>query len=319
MADRMEERIGALVDNILADYQGGKDIDRVLRFDQPEKETVIDILNKLQKLVFPGYFKNRSFKVYTIRNDTSMLVEDVLFYLQKQLQIVLRYQENYLEATDEVIRGKAEEIAFSFMEKLPKIREYIETDVQAAFDGDPAAFYKDEIIFSYPGLYAIFVNRVAHELYLLGVPLLPRIMTEYAHSLTGIDINPGASIGKYFFIDHGTGIVVGETTVIGNNVKVYQGVTLGAASTRGGRSLNNKKRHPTIEDNVTIYSGASILGGDTVIGEGAVIGGNCFITCSIPAGAKVNIRSQELVYRYKDEKHASSEPLDKDANWFYII
>ena len=144
-------------------------------------------------------------------------------------------------------------------------------------------FYsKDEIIFSYPGLYAIFVNRVAHELYLLGVPLIPRIMTEHAHSLTGIDINPGATIGKYFFIDHGTGIVVGETTVIGDNVKVYQGVTLGAASTRGGRSLNNKKRHPTIENNVTIYSGASILGGDTVIGEGAVIGGNCFITQSIP-------------------------------------
>ena len=319
MADRMEQRIQTLVDNIIADYQGGKDIDRVLRFDQPEKETVIDMLNKLQKLVFPGYFKNRSFKVYTVRNDTSMLVEDILFYLQKQLLIVLRYLDEYREAEEKQIREKAEEIAFAFLEKIPKIREYIETDVQAAFDGDPAAFYKDEIIFSYPGLYAIFVNRVAHELYLLGVPLLPRIMTEYAHSLTGIDINPGASIGKFFFIDHGTGIVVGETTVIGNNVKIYQGVTLGAASTRGGRSLNNKKRHPTIEDNVTIYSGASILGGDTVIGEGAVIGGNCFITCSVPAGAKVNIRSQELVYKYRKDQGESSEPLDKDSNWFYII
>ncbi len=319
MEDRMEQRIEALVDSIITDYQGGKDIDRVLRFDQPDKETVIDMLNKLQKLVFPGYFKNRSFKVYTVRNDTSMLVEDILFYLQKQLLIVLRYLDEYHEAEEREIRDKAEEIAFAFLEKIPKIREYIETDVQAAFDGDPAAFYKDEIIFSYPGLYAIFVNRVAHELYLLGVPLLPRIMTEYAHSLTGIDINPGASIGKYFFIDHGTGIVVGETTVIGNNVKIYQGVTLGAASTRGGRSLNNKKRHPTIEDNVTIYSGASILGGDTVIGEGAVIGGNCFITCSIPAGAKVNIRSQELVYKYKNDHGESSEPLDKDSSWFYII
>ena len=144
-------------------------------------------------------------------------------------------------------------------------------------------------------------------------------MTEHAHSLTGIDINPGATIGKYFFIDHGTGIVVGETTVIGDNVKVYQGVTLGAASTRGGRSLNNKKRHPTIENNVTIYSGASILGGDTVIGEGAVIGGNCFITQSIPAGAKVYIRSQELTYKYADEKKEKCVPLDEEGSWFYVI
>ncbi|MBP5607404.1 MAG: serine acetyltransferase [Lachnospiraceae bacterium] len=312
-------RIDKLVDNILKDYDSGKDIDRELNFDLPDNDVIIDMLGKLKKLVFPGYFKNRAMKVYTRRNDTAMLVEDVLFYLQKQLVIVLRYQEGLKDASDDIIRDKAEEIAFSFMEKLPHIREYVETDVQASFDGDPAAFYKDEIIFSYPGLYAIFVNRVAHELYLLGVPLIPRIMTEHAHSLTGIDINPGATIGKYFFIDHGTGIVVGETTVIGDNVKVYQGVTLGAASTRGGRSLNNKKRHPTIENNVTIYSGASILGGDTVIGEGAVIGGNCFITKSIPAGAKVFIRSQELTYKYAEEKKEKSIPLDEDGSWFYVI
>ncbi len=319
MSENMEKRIGALVDTILKDYEGGKDIDRELNFDQPDKDVIVDMLDKIKKLVFPGYFKNRAMKVYTPRNDTTMLVEDILFYLQKQLVIVLRYQESLKEASDEEIREKAEETAFAFMERIPHIREYVETDVQASFDGDPAAFYKDEIIFSYPGLYAIFVNRVAHELYLLGVPLIPRIMTEHAHSLTGIDINPGATIGKFFFIDHGTGIVVGETTVIGDNVKIYQGVTLGAASTRGGRSLNNKKRHPTIENNVTIYSGASILGGDTVIGEGAVIGGNCFITKSIPAGAKVYIRSQELTYKYADEKKEMSVPLDEEGSWFYVI
>ncbi|MBR3306165.1 MAG: serine acetyltransferase [Lachnospiraceae bacterium] len=313
-----ENRIGQLVEAMLSDYEGGKDIDRVLSFDQPDKAVVVDMLDKLQHLVFPGYFRNRGMKVYTVRNDTTMLIEDVLYYLQKQLLIVLGYRNDMKEASDEQLRSCAEETAFAFMEKLPKIREFIETDVQAFFDGDPAAFYKDEIIFCYPGLYAIFVNRIAHELYLLNVPMIPRIMTEHAHSLTGIDINPGATIGKYFFIDHGTGIVVGETTVIGNNVKIYQGVTLGAASTRGGRSLNNKKRHPTIEDDVTIYSGASILGGDTVIGKGCVIGGNCFITKSIPAGAKVSIRSQELLYKYNEKKEICSQ-LDEESSWFYVI
>jgi serine O-acetyltransferase len=299
--EKMAARINKLVDSYMDDYSCGKDIDSVCTFDHPNREEIIDILGKLKRVVFPGFFKNPAFKVYTVRNDITMQVEDILFHLIRQIEIVLQYYDRFKEASQEERHAKAEDIAFAFLEKIPKIREYIETDVQAFFDGDPAAFYKDEIIFSYPGLYAIFVNRVAHELYELGVPLIPRIMTEHAHSETGIDINPGAKIGKYFFIDHGTGIVVGETTVIGDNVKIYQGVTLGALSTRGGRSLNNKKRHPTIEDNVTIYSGASILGGETVIGKGAVIGGNCFITKSVPAGAKVNIRSQEMICHAGEE------------------
>jgi serine O-acetyltransferase len=172
-----------------------------------------------------------------------------------------------------------------------------QTDVEAFYDGDPAAFSIDEIIYCYPGLFAITVYRLAHVLYTLGVPMLPRIMTEHAHSVTGIDINPGATIGKYFFIDHGTGIVIGETTVIGENVKIYQGVTLGALSTRGGQSLRGKRRHPTIEDRVTIYSGASVLGGDTVIGHDAVIGGNAFITSSIAPGTRVSVKNQELEMR----------------------
>ena len=206
-----------------------------------------------------------------------------------------------------------------FLKPSRRSSEYIETDVQAFYDGDPAAYNKDEIIYSYPGLFAILVNRIAHELFLLKVPLIPRIMTEYAHSQTGIDIHPGATIGKYFFIDHGTGIVIGETTEIGDNVKIYQGVTLGALSTRGGQALKSKKRHPTIEDNVTIYSGASILGGDTVIGEGVVVGGNAFITTSIPDGAKVNVKSQELMFRYDSGKPVETREISPEDTCFHVI
>ena len=243
--------------------------------------------------------------------------------IKKQKDLIL--EENDEEEDEKIndieneINENAERITFEFLDKIPKIRSYIETDVQAAYDGDPAAYNKDEIIYSYPGLYAILVNRLAHELFLLGVPLIPRVMTEHAHSKTGIDIHPGATIGKYFFIDHGTGIVIGETTVIGDNVKVYQGVTLGALSTRGGQSLRNKKRHPTIEDNVTIYSGASILGGETVVGKNAVIGGNAFITRSIPEGAKVSIKNQELRYYFDSQISIQKEEVDPDESWFYII
>ena len=248
-----------------------------------------------------------------------MILEDVIFKLIRQISIVLRYDEKYVSLDENEIRTAAEQITFEYLSKIPKIRALIETDVQAAYDGDPAAYNKDEIIYSYPGLYAILVNRLAHELFLLGVPLIPRVMTEHAHSKTGIDIHPGATIGKYFFIDHGTGIVIGETTEIGDYVKVYQGVTLGALSTRGGQSLRNKKRHPTIEDNVTIYSGASILGGETVVGKNAVIGGNAFITRSVPAGAKVSIKNQELRYNFESSKSVKSSELDPEESWFYII
>ena len=191
----------------------------------------------------------------------------------------------------------AKELSMKFMEKIPEIRAVLETDVEAAYEGDPAASSKDEIILSYPGLYAISIYRIAHELHKLRIPMIPRIMTEHAHSITGIDIHPGATIGKYFFIDHGTGIVIGETTIIGEHVKIYQGVTLGGISTRGGQQLKGKKRHPTIGNNVTIYSGASILGGDTVIGDGVVVGGNTFITKSIDEGKTVTAKAQELSYK----------------------
>ena len=195
------------------------------------------------------------------------------------------------------MENKANEVVFEFMKKIPKIREYLNTDIEAAYEGDPAAFSEDEIILAYPGLFAISVYRVAHEIHKLGVPMMPRIMTEYAHSRTGIDIHPGATIGKYFFMDHGTGIVIGETTLIGEHVKVYQGVTLGGISTKGGQSLKGKKRHPTIGDRVTIYSGASILGGDTVIEDDVVVGGNTFITKSVEKGTQVTAKKQELQFK----------------------
>lgn len=319
MRHKLENKINDLVTNLLNDYNQERTIDKINTFDHPDKEAIIEILDKLRKIIYPGYYRNKSYKVYTVRNSISMLLEDVIYNLVKQISVVLEYVPAF-ENVDESKRiEKAEEMTFAFLQQLPKIRAYIETDVQAAFDGDPAAYNKDEIIFSYPGLYAILVNRIAHELYVLGVPLIPRIMTEYAHGKTGIDIHPGATIGKYFFIDHGTGIVIGETTVIGDNVKIYQGVTLGALSTRGGQKLKNQKRHPTILDNVTIYSGASILGGETVVGKDVVVGGNAFITKSIPDGTRVSIKNQELRYNYDSAHPVESAELEQDESWYYII
>jgi serine O-acetyltransferase len=249
----------------------------------------------------------------------AMLIEDVTYHLNKQIMKISKLCPNYSDMCNEHIQQKAHMITVAFLQKIPKIREYLEDDLKAALEGDPAANGYGEIILAYPGLFAITVNRLAHELYLMKVPLIPRIMTEYAHSVTGIDIHPGASIGRHFFIDHGTGIVVGETTIIGDNVKIYQGVTLGALSTRGGQSLKNVKRHPTIEDNVTIYAGASILGGDTVIGKDSVIGSNAFITKSVPAGTTVSIKTQELQYKKSGRQNVEFSELEQDEHWFYII
>jgi len=288
----IEQQIEGIVDSILVDYRNDRDIDKLDPFQHPDKDVVIDMIAKLQRIVFPGFSRDRTYRIYNAKHNLSMLIEDVMYNLNKQIAIVLRGTMG-LEAAQE----KAQELSLAFFRAIPGVRAVIQTDVEAFFEGDPAAFSTDEIIFCYPGLFAITVYRLAHVLYTLGVPLLPRIMTEHAHSVTGIDINPGATIGKYFFIDHGTGIVVGETTVIGNHVKVYQGVTLGALTTRGGQSLRGKKRHPTIEDNVTIYAGASILGGGTVIGRDSVIGSNVFITHSIPACTTVSVKSQELQFK----------------------
>ncbi len=285
----IEQRIEGVVDAILEDYRNGRDIDRIEQSRQPDKDVIIDIIHKLRRIVFPGYFKEKSFRIYNAKHNLSMLIEDVMFNLNRQIGLVIGEDKN------------SEEICLEFLSTIPAVRALVQTDLQAAYDGDPAASGKEEIIFSYPGLFAITVYRLAHELYRLGVPLIPRIMTEHAHSVTGIDIHPGASVGEFFFIDHGTGIVIGETTVIGKNVKIYQGVTLGGLSTRGGQSLRGKRRHPTIEDNVTIYANTSILGGDTVIGHDSVIGASAFITQSVPPCTTVSQKSQELQFKSRTD------------------
>ena len=317
MNHRLEKEVNQLVEAIIEDYDKGRDIDDVIEnFTNPNKDDIIKILDQLRNVIFPGYYKNKSYHVYTVRNNLSMQLEDVLYNLSKQISRVLKYLPKYAGWEERELLREGEKLSLQFLKKITQIRALIQTDLQAAYDGDPAAFNKPEIIFSYPGLYAIMVNRIAHELYLLGIPLIPRMMTEYAHTQTGIDIHPGAVLGKYFFIDHGTGIVIGETAIIGEYVKIYQGVTVGALSTRGGQKLNGKKRHPTIEDNVTIYAGASILGGDTVIGHDSVIGGNAFITTSIPPNTRVSIKNQELEYK---QGKGNNKEINQSEEWYYII
>ncbi|MBE6663339.1 MAG: serine acetyltransferase [Ruminococcaceae bacterium] len=254
----------------------------------PDKKEIISILNDIQGLFFPAYFADCTHCAGSFAEER---ISSISFKIKKQIELALMLKDKS-EAGK-----KAKEIANDFIANLPRVHDMLLKDVEATYEGDPAAESKEAIVFCYPGLYAIFVYRVANLLYKSGVPFVPRIMTEHAHSMTGIDINPGATIGEYFFIDHGTGIVIGETTEIGNHVKIYQGVTLGALSPRKGQSLSGVKRHPTVCDNVTIYSGASILGGETVIGEGAVIGGNSFITESISAGSRVYVKKPEHIIK----------------------
>ena len=291
--NRFEQQIEGVVDRILEDYRSNREIDQMDIFRHPDRDVVVELIGKLRRIIFPGYFRDKTYHIYNAKHNLSMLIEDVMFNLSHQIQLVLQGTGMDSQQAQE----QAQALCIAFFEAIPQVRDYVDTDLQAAYDGDPAATGKDEIIFSYPGLFAITVYRLAHVLYELKVPMLPRMMTEHAHSVTGIDIHPGATIGKYFFIDHGTGIVVGETTIIGENVKVYQGVTLGALSTRGGQGLRGKRRHPTIEGNVTIYAGASILGGETVIGHDCVIGSNAFITRSIAPGTTVSIKNQELQFK----------------------
>ena len=297
----IEQQIESVVDSILEDYCRGRDIDVIDQFRQPDKDTIIEIIEKLRRIVFPGYSREKQYRIYNAKHNLSMLIEDVMFNLNRQISIALQGDARFAGMTMEQIGSEAQQISLAFFNAIPKVRALAQTDVQAGYDGDPAACSKDEVIYSYPGLFAITVQRLAHELHILGVPLLPRIMTEHAHSVTGIDIHPGATIGSYFFIDHGTGVVIGETTTIGDHVRIYQGVTLGSLTTRGGQSLRGSKRHPTIGDNVTIYAGASILGGDTVIGSGSVVGSNAFIISSIGPNTAVRSKAQELQLRCRQE------------------
>lgn len=318
MKNPIEAEIAGIVTEILEDYKLGRSVDKMDDiFNMPDKEKVIAIIDKLLKIILPGYYRDKAYKIYNASSNLSVIIEDVIYHLTKQIAIALKYDERFAEKTEEELREEAERLSLAFFKTIPEIRAKVETDLQAAFDGDPAARSKDEVVFSYPGFFAIVVSRVAHELFLLGVPMIPRIMTEHAHSLTGIDIHPGATIGRYFFIDHGTGIVIGETTLIGDNVKIYQGVTLGALSTRGGQKLKGIRRHPTIEDNVTIYAGASILGGETVIGRDSVIGSNVFITKPVKPGTRVSVRNQELVFKSDEPDAVWAKEPGKDNCGYY--
>ena len=253
----------------------------------PDRQAVILLIKDIRRLIFPAYYGEAALMSLAPEDYAALLLERIEKQLFRQIALTL----------PEGQEDRAADLAAEMVAKLPQIAQKVQMDLEATFDGDPAAASREEILFSYPGLFAILVYRVAHELYHLQIPILPRMMSEYAHSHTGIDIHPGAQIGDYFFIDHGTGIVVGETTIIGDRVKLYQGVTLGALSTRDGHRSRTGQRHPTVEDDVTIYSGASILGGETVIGRGSVVGGNAFLTDSVREDTQVVIHAPETVFK----------------------
>ena len=255
----------------------------------PDKALIIDLLENFLEVIYPGYFGRKFIETSHIEHHVTGLVDSI--YERLAVEIYRSVRPGCQEASPICTHCQrvGEDEALALLRKLPALRSRLSADVQAAYDGDPAAKSFDEVIFAYPAIVAITIFRIAHELYLQGIPLLPRIMTEHAHSITGIDIHPGATIGNGFFIDHGTGVVIGETTVIGNHVKLYQGVTLGARSfamDEEGQLIRGKKRHPTIEDGVVIYAGATILGGDTVIGQGSIVGGNVWLIHSIPPNTK---------------------------------
>ncbi len=309
------ENIDAIVDAIAHNYRTSPEIfftDCDRHF--PNKKAIVAIIKNLRRVMFPGYFGDEARSCVKPEYFIGEMLLRIEVSLRRELREAFLFRAGKGEemthfapiAADEV-EERVDQICSTFMERLPEVHRIVLTDVQAAFDGDPAAQSKEDIIFSYPGFFAVFVHRIAHELYSQGVPVIPRIMSEYAHSGTGVDINPGATIGEYFFIDHATGVVIGETTIIGKHVKVYQGVTLGALSTRAGQQLAGVKRHPTIEDNVTIYSNASVLGGETVVGAGSVIAGSAFVTESVPANSRVSVEGQKICVRPPKQSVASWE------------
>ncbi len=265
----------------------------------PSRDAVIKIINKFFKILYPGYFSSEKIDPINLNFNIGQYVTQLFSMLAEQVVNSFRHDCFRFNLNCEECNDKGHEITLKMLKNIPAIRKVLAEDVRATYAGDPSAQSYDEIVFSYPGIYAITVYRIAHTLFELDVPLLPRIMTEYAHSKTGIDIHPGAHIDDKFVIDHGTGVVIGESTVIGKNVRIYQGVTLGALSLprNAGDELRGQKRHPTIEDDVIIYSGATILGGDTVIGARSVIGGNIWITESVPADSRVLMEKPRLVYK----------------------
>jgi serine O-acetyltransferase len=288
MASDPHGELEGAIDDVVASYAAGRLIDSLHSAQLPNKRQVIEALNHLKASIYLGYYATGALDDARLRFAVSAHVYPAHAILVEQVRRATSY-EGFRSAGAPREADWPEAVALRFLRRLPAIRALLSKDVLAAFQGDPAANSVEEVIFSYPSIEAITVHRIAHELHKEGVPMLPRIMAEHAHANSGIDIHPGATIGESFFIDHGTGVVIGETTVIGNNVKLYQGVTLGALSlARGGPGAQRGQRHPTLEDQVTIYAGATILGGQTVIGAGSVIGGNVWLVESVPPGSHIS-------------------------------
>ncbi len=302
--DEFYERTNAIMEG----YEAEEDFFAQNRRIFPRRAVAYQLIEEIRSLLFPGYFDDDSLA----GEFNEVLVGERLRRIERLLleQVRRAFLYNDQELSDADARERAGEVTSAFLDTLPRLQSLLLKDAEAAFEGDPAAQSREEVILCYPGMYATLVHRIAHELYKLNVPLIPRLMSEQAHSVTGIDIHPGATIGEYFFIDHGTGVVIGETTQIGKHAKIYQGVTLGATSTRKGQMLSGVKRHPTLGDYVTVYSNASVLGGETYIGSGSVIGGSAFVVESIPENGRVSVKDQEVVVRQAGEP----EPV-----WCYEI
>lgn len=305
-ASELNKNLERLTDEIVASYSADERTQRIGFTFLLSRSRIVEIIDEIRQLLFPGYFGHKALTGENVKYH----VGNLLIRLGEDMAVQINHcmcTERRCEACDDPdpCRDDAVEISHKFIGRIPSIREKLAVDAQAAFDGDPAAQSIDEIIYCYPGFYAITVYRIAHELLALGVPLMPRIMTEHAHSITGADIHPGAKIGRSFFIDHATGVVIGETTQIGDNVKIYQGVTLGALSIpkdERGRAIKGIKRHPTVEDDATIYANATILGGETVIGKGVTVGGNTYVKQSVMADSTVVHKTPELHVRSKRKK-----------------
>ncbi|MCB2183396.1 MAG: serine acetyltransferase [Desulfobulbaceae bacterium] len=289
-----------VVDELVNSCQGSSCFEHINTDPLPSRQRTIDLIERCRDILFPGYFRCQDIDKTSLKYKLGMDISIFYDLLAAEITYSIRHECMRHEQSCQHCEGQGKEIAFQFIEKITELRSILATDVRAAYDGDPAATNYDEIIFCYPGIFAITVYRIAHRLYELAVPVLPRIMTEYAHGITGIDIHPGANIGESFFIDHGTGVVIGETSQIGKRVKIYQGVTLGALSfkrTETGELDRNSKRHPTLEDDVTVYAGSTILGGETVIGARSVVGGNVWLTESIPPDTKVLLNPPDLILK----------------------
>ena len=310
--ENLRKRLPGLVGEIVKSYSRTKAIRHLASAALPDRQKIIEILETCFVVIYPGYYGEKSIDETNVEFLIGGHVDRIARTLCEQVSRSIEHERKRLDLLAPLCRGEGEEVSLEFISRLPDIREKLSLDVEAHYDGDPAAKTLDEIIFSYPGMYAITVYRIAHELHNIGVPLVPRIMAEHAHSLTGIDIHPGATIGKSFFIDHGTGVVIGETTEIGDRVRIYHGVTLGALSPRKGQELRGQKRHPTIEDDVTLYPGATILGGETRIGKGSIIGGNVWLTHSVAPGTSVVIEEPQLRFR-SGSSQAHGAPDGSDA------